>query len=392
MPAVRRPEPAPIASLASPALVAPIAASFTFGVGLSLALPLLALLLQGRGVGGTWIGLNTAMAGVASIAATPLAVPLARRLGTATSFALAIATMTVSFLMFYLVEAFWAWFPLRLAFHGSLTVMFVLSEYWINAVVPSERRGLAMGIYGTVLSIGFAAGPVLLGLTGTAGAMPFLIGTAVFALSAAPVLFARSFEPRVEGEERTSILSFVFVAPIATFGAFAFGAVESGAASFVPVYGVEIGLTQSQAAFLVTALALGNVLSQIPLGLLADKVDRRAILTVCGLVGVVGAFAVPFTQGSLAALAAVLFVWGGIVSGLYTVGLTHLGARFTGIALVSANAAFVLMYSAGVLVGPAAMGIGLDLWPPHGFALVAGLIFAGYTVLALWRWLAARVA
>lgn len=382
----------PAAPLLSRALVAPIAASFTFGVGLSLALPLLAIVLAARGVPGTWIGLNTAMAGFASILATPVAVPLARRFGTAGSFTVAIAVISVSFVLFYVIEPFWAWFPLRLVFHGALTVMFVLSEYWINAVVPSERRGLAMGIYGTMLSVGFAAGPAILGVVGTEGATPFLVGAGVLALSAVPILAARDAEPSVEGAGRRSILSFVLVVPIATFAAFTFGATESGAISFIPVYGLALGFTASEAALLVSALALGNVVSQIPLGLLADRVDRRKLLAGCGLVGVLGTLAMPLASASYPALAAVLFVWGGLVAGLYTIGLTHLGARFTGVDLVSANAAFVLMYSCGALIGPAAIGAGFDLWRPHGALIVAAVFLAAYTVLAFVRVLDVRRA
>lgn len=373
------------APLLTPALVAPIAASFAFGVGLSLALPLLAIVLDARGVTGTWIGVNTAMAGLSAILATPIAVPLARRFGTANSFVASIAVLSVSFVLFHVIVPFWAWFPLRVVFHGALTVMFVLSEYWINAVVPSERRGLAMGIYGTVLSIGFAAGPAILRLTGTVGALPFLVGAAVLATSALPVLLARASEPRIDGEGKSSILAFVLVAPLATFAAFTFGATESGAISFIPVYGIALGYSPADSALLVSALALGNVVSQVPLGLLADRLDRRLLLFGCGLAGVVGTAAIPFVSGHYWALAAILFVWGGLVAGLYTVGLTHLGARFTGIELVSANAAFVLMYACGALLGPAAIGAGFDLSRPHGAMVAAASFLVLYTVIAAWR-------
>uniref|UniRef100_UPI0013D393F4 MFS transporter n=1 Tax=Klebsiella pneumoniae TaxID=573 RepID=UPI0013D393F4 len=65
----------------------------------------------------------------------------------------------LSFLGFLVVEPLWAWFPLRFVFGASLAVLFVLSEYWINAVAPEARRGLVLGIYATALSLGFAAGP-----------------------------------------------------------------------------------------------------------------------------------------------------------------------------------------------------------------------------------------
>ena len=67
----------------------------------------------------------------------------------------------LAFLGFYFAPAFWMWFPLRVVLHVALTVLFILSEFWISASAPPERRGFVLGIYATVLSLGFALGPCL---------------------------------------------------------------------------------------------------------------------------------------------------------------------------------------------------------------------------------------
>ena len=84
-----------------------------------------------------------------------------------------------------------------------------------------------------------------------------------------------------------------------------------------------------------------------------------------------------------------LFVWGGVVAALYTIGLAHLGSRLTGRELASANAAFVLCYGLGMLVGPQVIGIGMDLFGPDGFNYSLALFFALYIALAVAR-IAAR--
>lgn len=392
MPAVRSPGPPAADGLWSFGLLAPILATFTFGVGLSLALPLLSLILESRGVPSYLIGLNSAMAGLASIAATPVSVPLARRLGTARGIAAAILVASLSLLAFYVVDALWAWFLIRITFHGALTVIFVLSEYWISAAAPERQRGLAMGLYGTALSIGFAVGPTMLGVIGTSGFLPFGLGAAVIAATALPILAAAGWQPRVEAHGRTRILAFVAVAPLAMFASFTFGAVESGAIALVPIYGIALGYPPATAALLVSALAFGNVVSQVPIGWLADRIERRRLLLACALVGVAGAALLPVASGDPVHLAVVLFVWGGVVAGLYTVGLTHLGSRYKGLDLVSANAAFVMMYASGVVVGPAAIGVGMDVWRPHGLAVVMAAILAIYAVVVVVRLRTARTA
>ena len=390
MPSARPSRSAASTSLWSAGLMAPIVASFTFGIGLSLALPLLALILAERGVSPSLIGLNSAVAGAASIAATPLAVPLARRLGTANGIAVSIGVAALSLLAFFVIEPLWAWFVIRVFFHGALAMIFVLSEYWISAAAPDGRRGLAMGIYGAALSIGFAAGPTMLGIVGTEGFLPFALGAAVLAATAVPILTAHRWQPRFEAHGRSRILGLIAAAPLAMFASFTFGAVESGAISLLPVYGIAQGYDVATAALMVTAVALGNVVSQVPIGLLADRLDRRRLLFACALVGAAGAALMPFASADPWLLAALLFVWGGVVSGLYPIGLTQLSGRYTGINLVSANAAFVMMYATGVLVGPAAMGIGLDLWRPHGLAVVIGLFLAVYAAAVVVRIRTAR--
>ena len=86
---------------------------------------------------------------------------------------------------------------------------------------------------------------------------------------------------------------------------------------------------------LASAMTLGNALFQIPLGLLADRFDKRIILLICGVTGFAGMVAAWTVAASPAVLMAVLFVWGGVTGGLYTVGLAHLASRFSGAALAS---------------------------------------------------------
>jgi MFS family permease len=84
-------------------------------------------------------------------------------------------------------------------------------------------------------------------------------------------------------------------------------------------------------------------------------------------------------------MAAILFLWGGVVAGLYTIGLAHLGSELTGRELASANAAFVFCYAIGMLAGPQAVGVGMDMLGPKGFPMTLGVFFAAYALFAARR-------
>ncbi len=345
------------------------------GVGLSLTIPLLSLEMERMGVSGAWIGLNTAIAGIASIIALPFVPKVAARIGIGRTLALSIATVVVTMLMFKLVFNFWAWFPIRFVFSIALGALFVLSEYWISTLAPADRRGLVMGIYATVLALGFAAGPSILALIGTSGWGPYLAGSALLLTASVPLLLARGLLPPLAEGPRRSFGAYLLALPVATFAAMGFGAVETGGFALLPIYGLRIGFDAESAAMLVTTVALGNVLLQMPLGLVADKVDKGKLLVGIAILGCIGAAALPATAGSQGWFQALLFVWGGIVGGLYTVGLAHLAARFEGPELAGANAAFVTLYNVGLTAGPPIVGAAMDVANPHGFAYALSALF-----------------
>jgi MFS family permease len=80
-------------------------------------------------------------------------------------------------------------------------------------------------------------------------------------------------------------MRYVFLVPTATAAVFVFGAVESGGLSLFPIYANRTGFTESQGALLLMMIGLGNVLFQIPIGLIADRIEgpAAAAVAVCHL-------------------------------------------------------------------------------------------------------------
>ena len=377
---------APVEDIHWPSLIAAVAAITAVGIANGLGLPLLSIIMEKRGISSTLIGLNSAMAGLASMAAAAVTAKIAHRFGVAATMLWAILFAATSALGFYYIENFWLWFPLRVVFHGAITLLFVLSEFWINATAPPSRRGLVLGIYGTVLSLGFAAGPLLFSVLGSDGILPFAFGAGVILLAAIPIYLARNESPALDEKPELHFMRYIFLVPTATAAVFVFGAVESGGLSLFPIYGTRSGFTESQAALLLTVMGIGNVIFQIPLGMLSDRMtDRRNLLALMTVIGLIGALCLPLLQGQWMLMAIILLFWGGCVSGLYTVGLSHLGSRLTGADLAAANAAFIFCYAVGTVAGPQTIGAAMDIAGNDGFAWAIAGFFGLYVVLSVVR-------
>jgi MFS family permease len=151
--------------------------------------------------------------------------------------------------------------------------------------------------------------------------------------------------------------------------------------TLLPVYGVRMGLPESQAVWLVTALILGGMAAQIPVGHLLDRFNAGRVLMFCGAVQAIGAALLPFTIGHGPAVWILLLLWGGFGNSIYTTSLTMLGRAFAKEELPSANTIFTLFWEFGAFVGPLLAGSAMWLWNPHGMLVIS--VVAGLSLVLL---------
>lgn len=362
-------------------LIAAIAAISIVGVGLSMTIPLIAVRMEAAGYSASANGWGVAMSGLATILVSPFIPALVRKLGVRGLMisALALALASLSGLAF-VDNVIW-WFPIRFLLGASLTLFFVVSEYAINALAPEDRRGLWIGIYSTSLYLGFALGPAIIGFVGTEGRIGFFAAMALFVLGGAPIIAAGAQIPTFSERAESPAWKMIGRAPLVMLASLLFGALETGAMGLLPVHALRNGYDAATGALFVSFVAFGNVAFQLPLGLLSDRVDRLKLIVAIAIVGLVGALALALLTSHYAAFVALLFVWGGIVGGLYMVGLAMLGARYTGADLASANSAYVMLYASGMMIGPPILGATLDASPGHGLFSGVALMFAAYLAI-----------
>ena len=359
-------------------LFAILSACIAYGAGMGLTLPLLSLVMERMGVAGSVNGLNLATAGLAALVVTPFVPRLIEKLGAAEFLATSLVVAAVSLVAIYAVPSLWLWFPVRFVLSSALNGLFVTSEFWINQLATEKNRGRFVSLYAMCIAGSFGLGPAILQFIGTRGLAPFAAGAALLLVALVPVLLARRTAPRIDAGDHGTVFSVLKLAPAAFAAAAVFGAIDAGMFGLLPVYAVRLGYTEAHAALVVSAIAIGSVVFQYPIGQLADRIDRRWLLAFCAASGIIGSALTPFAVGTPVLFYLLLLVWGGLILGVYSVSLTLLGQRFKGGALATANAAFVMCYCMGLLAGPAAEGAALDAWNPHGLVVVLGAICAIY--------------
>lgn len=371
--------PAPLLARAAVIAVAAI-----FGLTYSLTAPLIALDLAERGLSETAIGLNAAMHAVGVLLTAPLLPHLVARFGARRMVVGALLLSAVVVALFPAMPLIWLWFPLRLLLGCAAETLFVLSETWINHLSADETRARAMATYTAALSGGFALGPLILSVAGTEGARSYLIG-AVLVLCAVPLVATKRVAAPHFGEAPKAGLSrYLLLAPVAIAATVLNAAIETAGMSFLALYGMAAGWSEAEAPRLITALMVGAILLQLPIGWLGDRMDRRRLVTALGVISVAGAFLWPLVLQSTLLTYATLFLWGGAFVGIYTIMLTVVGSRFKGTDLVGIYAVMGLAWGVGALLGPALAGMAMGL-SPHGLPVFAALACMAFCLFQVTR-------
>jgi MFS family permease len=366
---------APELSVTAPSRRMILAAVFSSSLGVGLIFgfqpPLIALTLSRLGYSSFDIGAVTAVSTIAVILCGPLYPRVIVGLGLKRSIIGGIVFAAGILLLMPLWPGAAPWLALRFAGGYALGLVWIASEIWMNNVSGTESRGTVMGIYGTVFSIGIVAGPILLEFTGTEGARPFAVGAACLILTLLPLAILR----RVNGaaQEFTPLRGLsgaLRTAPIVMLAALVAGLVESADLTLLPLFGIHAGLDEGAALLLVTVFMAGNVILQLPIGLLADRYGRKFMLGICAATSCVGPLLLQRCLNAPLLLWPLLFVWGGTLYAFYSQGVALLGEEFAVENLPSANTLFVMVYCVGGVIGPSTGGIAMDVWPGWGLPVL----------------------
>jgi len=354
------------------------AAALAFG----LTMPLLGLLLENQGFSRSAIGISAAMAPLAIMFSSPFMPRIVARFGAKNVIVTSALVDAALMILLKATDDYYLWLPLRFVMGIAVSALFVTSESWINEVTENHNRGKIMAIYNVMLSAGFATGPLIILLVGSQGWLPFIASATVMALASLPMILTRAVNPPFEGTPTFSIARYFIIAPTLAGAMILFAMVENGSTSLLAVYGRRAGLSDGDAVTLISAVVFGGMVMALPVGWLADRMNRTRLLLILAVLTTLFAIFIPGTIQEPGLRLVVLFVWGAAASSIYTVAMALQGERFQGADLVTANAAFGTIYGMGSLAGPILLGVSMDTWDPHGFAYAVLAICVTFLVFA----------
>lgn len=355
----------------------------TFSLVVGFTYPALSFAMEAAGFSKTLIGLQTAMTGF-GIVVSALVTPMAAlrvgpwRLGVFTGI------LTLFILMgFGLGAPNWSWLFLRFALGLSISTLFILSETWLNELAPERLRGRLIATYTTIIAAMFGLGPLLIPFIGYSGLAPFAVISCLVGFMLLPLWFIRARVPELERADRRALLAVFGIIPVLILAVGVFGMFDGAVMGLWVVYGLELGYAERVASWTLSASILGNLFLQMPIGWLADKMSRKTLLCICAAAGMTGAVLLPFADLNAFYIWPFLMLWGGLCFGIYTIALTLVGEHLKGAQLISANAAFGMMWGLGAILGGLITGGLMDIAGPYALPGFIAAIFALLLVTTL---------
>ncbi len=246
-----------------------------------------------------------------------------------------------------------AWSGMRIMTGLCVAGCYTAIESWLQAALTNQTRGRIMGVYRVVDIVSASAAQLMIGLLEPSSYISYNLLAILCCLCLLPVTLTTSIEPSVPKRPRLRPLHMFRVSPLGAAGAIVAGVTTASFRMVGPIYGQEVGLSQTELGYFLATVMLGGALAQFPVGLVADKYDRRRVLiglSVLSLFICTGIAWANTTSPYLIYVGAALF--GMATFPIFSVSAAHANDFAKAEEMVGVNASLIFLYGIGAIASP----------------------------------------
>jgi len=348
------------------------------------------LLMIGNGLQGTLLGVRGNLEGFSTVTmsivmsayflgflgGSRMAPLMIRRVGHVRVFA-ALASLISAVLILYPAIAHpAAWALGRVVIGFCFSGVYVTAESWLNHSASNETRGQALSLYMIVQMAGVVTAQGLFVLGDPSGYILFIISSVLVSVSFAPILLSISPTPAFDTTKPMSLRELFHLSPLSCVGMFMLGGVFSAQFGMASVYGSLAGFTLGQISMFISAMTIGALLWQFPIGWFSDRMDRRMLIIVISTIGGAAAVLGFLFQNQFTLLLSASFIVGGMANPLYALLIAYTNDFLEHDDMAAAAGGLVFINGLGAITGPLITGWLMGVVGPGGFfVFLAGLLF-----------------
>lgn len=351
------------------------------GFSQGMLLPLISVIFERDGISSTLNGLNATALYIGTLLVSPFMEAPLRRFGYKPIIIFGGILVFLSLFLFPLWKSIVFWFVLRLLIGIGDHALHFSTQTWITSFSPQQRLGRNIAIYGLSFGLGFAAGPLFVPLVTLFEGLPFIV-SGILCLAAWSLVFLlqNDFPDIIKGKagEANFIKRFngtISVAWLAFLGPFGYGFLESSLNAIYPVYALRSGVEVSSVSIVLAAFSIGGIVSQLPLGMLSDRMGRHRIFLFALGGGSLAFFIASHVEASAIALICAVFTAGLFVGSTFSLGISYMSELTPKELLPTGNLLCGIFFSLGSLTGPLLGGLFLEFDADFSYLLLISLFF-----------------
>ncbi|MBB3949358.1 MFS transporter [Aureimonas jatrophae] len=369
-------------------IVALLTSTFFLLVGIGLQGILMPVRAASEGWNAYEIGLMGTAYAIAFTAGCLVAPRLVKSAGHIRTFSSLAALLAVCVLLNGLWVSPFGWIPVRAVSGFAIAGAYMVIESWLNERVTNETRGLVFSLYMAVSMAAMMAGQFSLPKVGEGVPAAFMLCAVFYALAVIPNALSRAPSPKPLVQARLDLRMIWRNSPAAVVCVTLSGVLSGAWTNMAPVFGQRVGLSTAEISTLLVATMGGGLVFQFPLGRLSDRVDRRLVMVLAGLIGLSAALAGLLVWGSAhLPLFAIAFVIGGVIYPAYSLAVAHANDFARPTDFVKISGGLLILYGFGTMAGPMLAAWLMETFGPRGLFLATGASHVGFAAYAAWRML-----
>ncbi|WP_111537087.1 MFS transporter [Palleronia aestuarii] len=280
-----------------------------------------------------------------------------------------------------------AWIVLRALSGFCFAGAAMIVESWLNERTEARLRGKVFGIYTMVGLAATTTGQMALTFAPIDGHVLFVLAGAFYCISLVPVALTSSGAPQPLVVVRLDLAGLWRNSPVAVFAAFMLGISNASFFTLHVVYAEQVGLGLTVVALFAAVPVMAGALSQIPVGILSDRMDRRIVLLgLCLLAAAADAtfiFLAPEGRGmNLAAVA----LFGATSLAIYPVAMAHANDHAAPGAFIQTSGGVLMVFGVGSAFGPLLAGVSMNALGPQALfciTIVSHCATAAFTIVRM---------
>ena len=357
------------------------------------------LLMVGNGLQGTLLGVRGSlenidpswmgfvMAGyyIGFLGGSKLTPILLKRVGHIRVFAALGSLVSAAFILYATFVNPVFWLLMRIVVGLCFSGLYVVAESWINDMSSNETRGQSLSLYILMQMAGVVTGQLLLNIADPSGYGLFVLISVLVSISFAPILLSVSPAPVFTSAKPMSLRQLLKASPLGCVGIFLMGAVFSALLGMSSIFGAERGLSVSEIAWFVTAIYVGGMVFQYPVGWISDRMDRRTLIVIITAIASTCALTGTLIGGTFWLLIAVALFIGAATNPLYPLLIAYTNDHLESDQMASASGGLIFINGFGAMGGPILVGYLINHVGPNGFFLFIGFLTAVISLYSLYR-------